>query len=96
MPLKYQGLDPWEIWVSESQERMVVGSDPGKRGRFQGPGPASTRWRPPLSAAYTDRGVLEVKHQGRTCAYMDFSLLEEEFPALGVRLRLAAAGKPPE
>lgn len=23
-PLKYQGLAPWEIWVSESQERMVV------------------------------------------------------------------------
>ncbi len=23
-PLKYQGLSPWEIWVSESQERMLV------------------------------------------------------------------------
>ena len=23
-PLKYQGLSPWEIWISESQERMVV------------------------------------------------------------------------
>src|SRR3989344_4359288 len=23
-PLKYQGLAPWEIWVSESQERMLV------------------------------------------------------------------------
>jgi len=23
-PLKYQGLSPWEIWVSESQERMVI------------------------------------------------------------------------
>lgn len=23
-PLKYQGLSPWEVWVSESQERMVV------------------------------------------------------------------------
>jgi phosphoribosylformylglycinamidine synthase subunit PurSL len=23
-PLKYQGLAPWEIWISESQERMVV------------------------------------------------------------------------
>jgi phosphoribosylformylglycinamidine synthase II len=23
-PLKYQGLAPWEIWVSESQERMVL------------------------------------------------------------------------
>ena len=23
-PLKYQGLSPWEIWVSEAQERMVL------------------------------------------------------------------------
>ena len=23
-PLKYQGLAPWEIWISESQERMIV------------------------------------------------------------------------
>lgn len=23
VPLKYQGLQPWEIWVSEAQERMV-------------------------------------------------------------------------
>ncbi|MBU1000033.1 phosphoribosylformylglycinamidine synthase subunit PurL [Patescibacteria group bacterium] len=24
VPLKYQGLSPWEIWISESQERMIV------------------------------------------------------------------------
>lgn len=23
-PLKYQGLSPWEIWISEAQERMVL------------------------------------------------------------------------
>lgn len=23
-PLKYEGLAPWEIWISESQERMIV------------------------------------------------------------------------
>ena len=23
-PLKYEGLKPWEIWVSESQERMII------------------------------------------------------------------------
>jgi phosphoribosylformylglycinamidine synthase II len=27
-PLKYQGLQPWEIWVSESQERMVLAVPP--------------------------------------------------------------------
>ncbi len=24
VPLKYAGLDPWEIWISESQERMTL------------------------------------------------------------------------
>ena len=24
VPLKYQGLQPWEIWISESQERMTM------------------------------------------------------------------------
>jgi phosphoribosylformylglycinamidine synthase II len=27
-PLKYSGLAPWEIWVSESQERMVIAIRP--------------------------------------------------------------------
>jgi phosphoribosylformylglycinamidine synthase II len=27
-PLKYEGLAPWEIWMSESQERMVAAVDP--------------------------------------------------------------------
>lgn len=27
-PLKYQGLTPWEIWISESQERMVLAAAP--------------------------------------------------------------------
>lgn len=29
-PLKYPGLRPWEIWVSESQERMVLAVPPEK------------------------------------------------------------------
>ena len=27
-PLKYQGLSPWEIWLSEAQERMVLAVSP--------------------------------------------------------------------
>jgi len=27
-PLKYPGLAPWEIWISEAQERMVAAIDP--------------------------------------------------------------------
>lgn len=28
VPLKYPGLRPWEIWLSEAQERMVLAVDP--------------------------------------------------------------------
>ena len=30
VPLKYPGLQPWEIWLSEAQERMVVAVAPDK------------------------------------------------------------------
>ena len=33
-PLKYQGLAPWEIWLSEAQERMVLAVPPEKLERL--------------------------------------------------------------
>lgn len=33
-PLKYHGLAPWEIWVSESQERMILAIPKNKLKRF--------------------------------------------------------------
>ncbi len=35
VPLKYAGLEPWEIWLSEAQERMVVAVDPSKLADLQ-------------------------------------------------------------
>lgn len=29
IPLKYSRMDPWEIWISESQERMLLSVPPG-------------------------------------------------------------------
>lgn len=34
-PLKYHGLSPWEIWVSESQERMIVVLEKKSLKRFE-------------------------------------------------------------
>ncbi|HEU5087059.1 MAG TPA: AIR synthase-related protein, partial [Roseiflexaceae bacterium] len=31
VPLKYAGLQPWEIWLSEAQERMVLAVPPERR-----------------------------------------------------------------
>src|SRR5205807_9748958 len=30
VPLKYQGLTAWEIWLSEAQERMILAVPPEK------------------------------------------------------------------
>jgi len=35
VPLKYPGLRPWEIWLSEAQERMVFAIPPENWARFQ-------------------------------------------------------------
>ncbi len=35
VPLKYPGLRPWEIWLSEAQERMVLSVPPEKWEAFQ-------------------------------------------------------------
>jgi phosphoribosylformylglycinamidine synthase len=79
IPLKYQGLDPWEIWVSESQERMVAAVKPENEADFK-----SMAQKYAVEATvigrYNDSGVLALKYQGRACAYMDLSFLEEEFP----------------
>lgn len=35
VPLKYPGLDPWQIWISESQERMILAIPKAKFKRFK-------------------------------------------------------------
>ncbi len=79
IPLKYQGLDPWEIWVSESQERMVAGVSPEDCQAFLDLA-QSHEVEATVMGRFTDRGVLEVSHAGVRCAHMDLSFLAEDFP----------------
>jgi phosphoribosylformylglycinamidine synthase subunit PurSL len=80
VPLKYPGLDMWEIWVSESQERMTIAVDPADLDRFMAlslqHGVEST-----VIGEYTDSGKLHITYQGQTCAYVDMDLLDKGFPA---------------
>ena len=43
-PLKYAGLEPWEIWLSEAQERMVL-AVPGSRVEPYGSCASTMKWR---------------------------------------------------
>ena len=79
VPLKYEGLDQWEIWVSESQERMTVAIRPEDADRFM----ALSRRHAVESTVigrFTDSGKLHITYHGRTCAYVDMDFLESGFP----------------
>jgi phosphoribosylformylglycinamidine synthase len=79
VPLKYEGLDQWEIWVSESQERMTVAIRPENLDEFmrlsQKHAVEST-----VIGRYTDSGKLHITYEGKTCAHMDMDLLQSGFP----------------
>jgi phosphoribosylformylglycinamidine synthase len=79
VPLKYEGLDQWEIWVSESQERMTVAVHPDDLDTFM----ALSRKHAVESTVigtYTDTGKLHIRYNGKTCAFVDMELLTAGFP----------------
>jgi phosphoribosylformylglycinamidine synthase len=79
VPLKYEGLDVWEIWVSESQERMTVAVRPENLDRFM----ELARLHEvecTVIGRYEDSGKLHLTYEGRTCAYLDLSFFREDFP----------------
>ena len=80
VPLKYAGLDQWEIWISESQERMTIAIRPEDLDRFMALSQLCMRWRARVIGRYTDTGKLHIKYQGKTCAFVDLDFLESGFP----------------
>ncbi|MGE5838370.1 MAG: AIR synthase-related protein [Deltaproteobacteria bacterium] len=79
VPLKYEGLDQWEIWVSESQERMTIAVKPQHLKRFMAlsekHGVEST-----VIGGYNDSGALRLDYKGKTCAYIRMDFLQSDFP----------------
>ena len=79
VPLKYEGLDQWEIWISESQERMTIAVKPEHIDRFMA---LSERHsvESTVIGEYTDSGFLHLVYKGKTCAHIRMDLLESDFP----------------
>ncbi|MFQ6104464.1 MAG: phosphoribosylformylglycinamidine synthase subunit PurS [Candidatus Glassbacteria bacterium] len=89
-PLKYEGLAPWEILLSEAQERMTCAVGPEKIGEFQEL--ASRRGvESTVLGNYTDSGYFHILHEGRTVGYLDMEFLHEGLP----RMELVAKWKKP-
>ncbi len=85
VPLKYEGIQPWEIFVSESQERMTLVVDPAVEDELL----ALARARGVEAVdigRFTDDGLLWVRHGERTAACLDLDFLHHGAP----RKRMAA------
>ncbi len=79
IPLKYQGLDQWEIWISESQERMVAAVKPEHAEAFT---ELAEKHAVEVTAIgrYTSSGALHLLYHSQTCAYIELDFLESDFP----------------
>jgi phosphoribosylformylglycinamidine synthase II len=90
-PLKYPGLDPWEILLSESQERMTVAVPPQCLNAFLA---LATRRNVEATSLghFTASGLFHVLYDGKTVALIDLEFFHNGLP----EMRLQAAWQPPQ
>ncbi|MBR9707065.1 MAG: phosphoribosylamine--glycine ligase, partial [Candidatus Diapherotrites archaeon] len=79
IPLKYEGLDPWEILVSESQERMTLGVHPRKIEELK---ELAEKHAVEITVigTYKNTGKFHITYNGKTIAYLDEEFLHGGFP----------------
>ena len=77
--LKYAGLAPWEIWLSEAQERMVLAVPPNCLGQLAA---ICETFEVELTdiGAFTGAGRLVVRYEGRIVLDTDNGFLHEGIP----------------
>jgi len=89
-PLKYAGLSPWEILLSEAQERMTVAVPPESVEIFM-----DLCHRREVEATdlgnFTDSGIFHLLYDSRTVGALDLEFLHEGLP----KMRLQAKWKKP-
>jgi phosphoribosylformylglycinamidine synthase subunit PurSL len=79
VPLKYAGLDPWEIWISESQERMTLAIPKLKWKKFEN---LMNRRGVEATAIgeFTKSGRCVVKYNKKTVMDIDLTFLHDGLP----------------
>ena len=81
VPIKYSGLMPWEVWVSESQERMTYAVPPEKLDRF-----LAVMKKHDVEATvigrYTDSSRCAVNMRGKKIMDVDLEFLHEGLPQM--------------
>ncbi len=79
IPLKYPGLKPWEIWISESQERMTL-AVPKKSWKAFAELMKKRSVEATIIGEFTDSGKCVVKYHGKTVMNMDMDFLHNGLP----------------
>jgi len=78
-PLKYPNLEPWKIWISESQERMTLSVPPEKLEKFmrlmEKRGVEAT-----VIGEYTNSGRCVVKYNNEKIMDLDMDFLHDGLP----------------
>ena len=81
VPLKYQGLNYTEIWISESQERMVLAVPPEKIERFKEIFESENN-EVAVLGTYTGTGRLELFYHGVKVCDLEMNFLHEGTPKI--------------
>lgn len=90
-PLKYAGLQPWEILVSEAQERMSLAVDPKKVDKFMELA-RKMDVETTVLGKFTSSGKFHIRYGEKTVAYLDMDFLHEGVP----QMKLVARWKAPK
>ena len=91
VPLKYANLNPWEIFVSESQERMTLVIEEEKKEPLFKLAQAREVELSELGQ-FTDTGYLDVRYNNKRVAYLNLEFLHNGVP----QKELDAEWKKPE
>lgn len=90
VPLKYPGLQPWERWVSESQERMTLAVPKDKWGEF-----SRLMGRRGVEATvigeFTDSGKCVVDYDGDNVMNVEMSFLHNGLPQRPIKTTFTRA-----
>jgi phosphoribosylformylglycinamidine synthase len=85
-PLKYAGLQPWEIFISEAQERMTLAVPPEKLDAFMALC-EKMDVEATILGNFTDSGKFHILYNNKTIAYLDMDFVHEGLPAMQMQAR---------
>jgi phosphoribosylformylglycinamidine synthase len=86
VPLKYPGLEPWEILVSEAQERMTLAVPPENLPEYLALSARRRVESTPLGR-FTASGMFHVRCGERTVAWLDMEFLHHGDPPYELKAR---------